>query len=186
MPENKKELSTKEQIQKENRGVYTVAGITSVLLLAFYGIKEIKGFKSSIDVDNDPTNPRSRAYNVEPLNMEREVIDTGIGNEPSTFEIPKSDQRILPGSRVQVVETGGLGLNIRTEAGGDSELITTAPEGTAFDVIELVEENGRTWALVKLETGEGQKEIVGYVATDDGTGPGAINYLLVIRDEPIQ
>jgi len=99
-------------------------------------------------------------------------------NEPELFEVPAVDQTIFPGSRVQVFETDGYGLNIRSEAGINSAVVTNAAEGTIFKVIELVgEKDGYQWALVKSEPKEGQNEIVGYAAVD---------WLQVLREAPIK
>jgi hypothetical protein len=95
-----------------------------------------------------------------------------------TFEIPATDQTIRPGSRVQVVETGGYGLNIRSETGTNSTLVTNAADGTVFKVIELAgEKDGYHWVLVKSEAQEGQNEIVGYAVTD---------WFQVLRNEPVR
>jgi len=111
-------------------------------------------------------------------NSENQIEDFQPFAHHESFEIPSSEQRILPGSRVQVVETGGLGLNVRAEAGVNSNLLKTAPDGTIFKVIEVVgEKDGYNWVLVKSETTEGQAEIVGYVVTD---------WLQVVLDQAIQ
>jgi hypothetical protein len=109
--------------------------------------------------------------------------DTILDHE--TFEVPATDQRILPGSRVQVVETGGIGLNVRSEVGTDSELVTTVPEGTIFKVVELAgEKDGYTWVLVESEDTDSDK-IIGYVAIGDSSGPNATRWLVVLKDEPM-
>lgn len=95
-----------------------------------------------------------------------------------TFEVPATDQTIRPGSRVQVFETGGYGLNIRSETGTNSTLVTNAADGTVFKVIELAgEKDGYHWVLVKSEAQEGQNEIVGYAVTD---------WFQVLRNEPVR
>jgi hypothetical protein len=101
----------------------------------------------------------------------------GIGDHEA-FEVPATDQTIRPGSRVQVLETGGYGLNIRSEAGINSDLVTNVPDGTVFKVIELIgEKDGYHWVLVKSEVQEGQREIVGYAVTD---------WFQVLRNEPVR
>ncbi len=94
------------------------------------------------------------------------------------FEVPATDQRILPGSRVRVIETGGIGLNIRSEAGVDAQLVATAQDGDVFKVVSLAgEKDGYSWVLVKQEVDDGEREIVGYAASD---------WFQVLKDEPIQ
>ncbi|KUK84301.1 MAG: hypothetical protein XD98_0015 [Microgenomates bacterium 39_6] len=111
-------------------------------------------------------------------NQENTIESTRGLNEPEAFEVPAVDQTIRPGSRVQVVETGGYGLNIRSEAGTNSNLVTNAADGTVFKVIELAgEKDGYHWVLVKSEAQEGQNEIVGYAVT---------NWFQVLRNEPVQ
>lgn len=111
-------------------------------------------------------------------NQENTIESTQGLNEPEAFEVPAVDQTIRPGSRVQVVETGGDGLNIRREAGINSDVVTNVADGTIFQVIELAgEKDGYHWVLIKSETQEGQKEIVGYAAID---------WFQVLREAPIK
>lgn len=111
-------------------------------------------------------------------NPENSVENTQGLNEPEAFEVPAVDQTIRPGSRVQVVETGGDGLNIRREAGINSDVVTNAADGTVFKVIELAgEKDGYYWVLVQSEAEEGQDEIIGYAAID---------WFQVLREAPIK
>jgi len=110
-----------------------------------------------------------------PSNMSETV--QGLADH-EVFEVPAADQIIRPGSRVEVVETGGYGLNIRAESSVNSNLVTNAADGTVFKVMELAGENdGYHWVLVKSEAKEGEQEIVGYAVTD---------WFQVLRNEPVQ
>lgn len=134
---------------------------------------------------NDPM--VKRGYDIY-LQQEAERKETSTNtasvnqNNPTTtneaYEVQTADKIILPGSKVKVVETGNNGLNIRTEAGINSNLVANVQDGKVFTVIELAgEKDGYSWVLVKLEAEEGEKEIIGYAATD---------WLQVLENEPTQ
>jgi hypothetical protein len=160
-----------DSIDKNNKLPQRTAVIVAVVGLALLGHQI---FGENNKSENDLEDPRSRAFNVQALNMEENVNDQSVAKTHESFEVPAVDQRILPGSRVQVVETGGDGLNIRTEAGINSNLVKNVPDGTVFKVVELAgEKDGYNWILVKSE-GDGS---IGYVATD---------WLQVLKDGPIQ
>jgi hypothetical protein len=104
------------------------------------------------------------------------VLDLTQRHEP--FEIPADDQRIFPDSRVRVTQTAGYGLNIRTDAGIDNDIVANVADGTVFKVIELAgEKDNYNWVLLKSEAQEGEREIVGYAVTD---------WLQVLREKPVQ
>lgn len=122
--------------------------------------------------DNSPAVLEGQRIFAEQQAEQSSTLETLVPHD--SFEVPAANQRILPGSRVEVVATGGDGLNIRTEAGINSNLVKNVPDGTVFKVIELAgEKDGYYWILVKSESDES----IGYVATD---------WLQVLKDGPVQ
>jgi len=135
-----------------------------------------------IETGGDDSPQVQRAYQIylENKNQEnQENTNDNLGlNAPEPFEIPASNQTIRPGSRVRVIETGGYGLNIRSEVGTDANLVTNAGDGTIFKVIEFAgEKDGYHWVLVKSEAQEGELEVVGYAVVD---------WFQVLNDAPVQ
>ncbi len=174
--------SLQTEIRYRRRTIISL--LTMLALLGTTGCSE--QWQERWDAQFDPTIGTKdplviRALNIDAQRQAEQAGDITEVNPMTTdheaFEIPATDQRILPGSRVRVVETGVDGLNIRAAVGTDTNLVANIKDGIVFQVIELAgEKDGYSWVLVKSEAKDGEKEIVGYAATD---------WFQVLRDEPV-
>ena len=100
----------------------------------------------------------------------------------SYFEVKATNQTIRPGVLVEVANTGGDGLNLRSNTGVQAELITTLPEGTKLQVISVAQEttDNYRWAKVQQTAADGSI-IEGYVAFDGVDDSGLEQWLTVIE-----
>lgn len=82
----------------------------------------------------------------------------GTPNEPTqtTAEPPATGGEIYNGAIVAVANTGGAGVNMRSTASVDGEVVTVALDGTEFTVVgEAEEADGFIWWPVEGESGTG-------------------------------
>ena len=76
------------------------------------------------------------------------VLPVGTATEPPVFA------EIAPGATVEVYNTGGGGLNLRSEASTSGRVVSNVRDGTEFTVLEGPEDaNGYAWW--KLEAADG-------------------------------
>lgn len=94
---------------------------------------------------------------------------------------PSDSQGVRTGAEVVVSNTGGVGLNLRSEPGLSGSKITTLPEGTRMAVIGgPYHVDGYSWWNVSGEAGEGYSAIANWLlpaSPAPSTGPRVEGYL---------
>ena len=118
-----------------------------------------------------PIDPLSQPYEDAPQQrIESTTENTLPSGAEFNIEVNDINRPIRPGSTVKVINTEGLGLNMRTSPEVQSDWLITLPEGSKLEVIQLGEiKDGYRWALVRHTADDGSIT-EGWVAYADELG----------------